>query len=107
MNDFITLINEKTPCKAFAYADDFVIMHRSAFTGEQISWIKKLLSQEGLEVNEEKSSVVDMSMIGGEFDFLGFAFKCSTYFKNRNVKIIKVEASKTSIKRIKDKIRDI
>ena len=107
LNDFITLINEKTPCKAFAYADDFVIMHRSAFTGEQISWIKKLLSQEGLEVNEEKSSMVNMSMIGGEFDFLGFAFKCSTYFKNRNAKIIKVEVSKTSIKRIKDKIRNI
>lgn len=107
LNDFITLINEKTPCKAFAYADDFVIMYRSAFTGEQLPWIKKLLSHEDLELNEEKSSAVDMSKIGEEFDFLGFAFKCAAYFKNRNNRFIKVEASKTSIRRIKDKIRDI
>ncbi|TYB33883.1 MAG: hypothetical protein FXF49_04135 [Flexistipes sinusarabici] len=61
LNDFITLINEKTTCEAFAYTDDFVIMHKSAFTGEQLSWVKKLLRQEGLELNEEKSSVVGMS----------------------------------------------
>lgn len=107
LNDFIALINEKTPCKAFAYADDFVIMHQNAFTGEQLSWIKRLLSQEGLELNEEKSSVVDMSRRGGEFNFLGFAFSCVAYFKNRNHKHIKVQPSKTSLKRIKDKIRNI
>jgi RNA-directed DNA polymerase len=57
------------------YADDFVVMAR--YQGKQLQqWISHTLeSRMGLEINREKTKVVNLSTPEGKLDFLGFRFQ--------------------------------
>jgi RNA-directed DNA polymerase len=107
LNDFSMLINQRTPCRMISYADDFVVMHKKPFTEEQLSWFKKIIESEGLALNEKKTQVVDMSKQLSEFDFLGFNFKRVPVFGKKGRWYVKVQPSKKSQKKFKDKIRSI
>ena len=107
LNDFSILINTKTPCRMISYADDFVIVHKKPFTEEQLSWFKQRVELEGLTLNEQKTRVVNIGEQREEFDFLGFTFKRVQCFWNKGRCYVKVQPSKKSQKKFKDKIRDI
>lgn len=106
LNDFCMLIQEKTPCKIITYADDFVILHREPYSLEQLDWVEKTLSKEGLTLNKDKTRCVDMSVCGNAFNFLGFQFRRVRRY-NRNNQYIRIEPSKKSQAKFKEAIRDI
>ena len=107
LNDFSTLINTRTPCRMISYADDFVILHKVAYTERQIQWFKEKLASEGLSLNETKTHVVDMSRKRSEFDFLGFTFKLAPNYWHKGPWYLRVEPSKKSRHRFKNAIREI
>ncbi|MBF0433531.1 MAG: group II intron reverse transcriptase/maturase [Fibrobacteria bacterium] len=107
LNDFALLINTRTPCRMISYADDFVIMHKKAFTPEQLTWFKEMVESEGLNLNEKKTCVEDMSKQLAEIDFLGFNFKQVPCFWKKGRWYLKVQPSKKSQKKFRDKIRTI
>ena len=106
LNDFCQRIAQQTPCRIVVYADDFVILHRQAYTQRQLDWFASELAAEGLKINREKTRVVDMSVRGAEFDFLGFSLKrVRGYYGGREY--IKIQPAKASVAQFKDKIRHI
>lgn len=107
LHDFSMLINTRTPCRMISYADDFVIMHKKPFTEKQLSWFKEMIESEGLTLNKAKTRVVDMCKQLAEFDFLGFNFKRVPCFWKKGQWYLKVQPSKKSQKKFKDKIRSI
>lgn len=107
LNDFSDLIANKTPCRIISYADDFVIMHRQAYTERQVRWFKETLASEGLTINEVKTRVVDMGKAKAEFDFLGFTFKMQPSRWAKGRPYLLVAPSKKSQKRFKEAVREI
>jgi len=106
LNDFCQRIAQQTPCRIVVYADDWVILHRQAYTQRQLDWFASELAAEGLKINREKTRVVDMSVRGAEFDFLGFSFKrIRGYYGGREY--IKIQPAKSSMAQFKDKIRQL
>lgn len=106
LNDFCQRIAQHTPCRMIVYADDFVIMHRQHYTSAQLDWFAKELAAEGLRINPDKTRVVDMTVRGAAFEFLGFSFKrVRGYYGGKE--FIKIQPSKASMAQFKDKIRDI
>ena len=108
LNDFCCKIAYKTPCRIVVYADDFVILHRQPYTQRQRQWFAQQLNAEGLNLNVHKTRVVDMSISGAQFEFLGFEIKRvrSFYGKGRG-SYLRIRASKMSRAKFKDKIRSI
>lgn len=107
LNDFLELINTRTPCRMISYADDFVILHRQPYTERQLQWFKEKLASEGLLINEAKTRVVEMRQRKSEFDFLGFTFKMAPSLGRRNHSYLRVEPSKKSRERFKEAVRGI
>lgn len=106
LNDFCQRVAQRTPCRIIVYADDFVIMHRQHYTSAQLDWFAKELAAEGLRINLDKTRVVDMTVRGAAFEFLGFSFKrVRGYYGGKE--FIKIQPSKASMAQFKDKIRDI
>ncbi len=88
------------------YADDFVVMAR--YQSAQLDeWLKRHL--EGwlhLELNREKTKVVRLSH-GDSLDFLGFTFRYDRDLKGRNWKYLNVTPSKKSLKRARERVREL
>lgn len=106
LNDFLHLITGKTPVKIVSYADDFVLLHKEPFTQMQQDWLRKVLNREDLNLHPEKTRIIDMRVKGEEFDFLGFNFKHVKGFY-RKTRYIKIQPSKSSQAKFKDKLRGI
>lgn len=107
LNDFCQRIAQRTPCRMVVYADDFVILHRRAYTQAQLDWFASELAAEGLALNRDKTRVVDMAVRGAAFDFLGFSVKrVRGYYGNRKT-YIKIQPAKGSMAQFKDRIRQI
>jgi RNA-directed DNA polymerase len=87
------------------YADDFVIMAR--YQGEQLqAWIeKKLEGWMGLEVNREKTRIVDLRQEGASLDFLGFTFRYDRDRYGRPTKYLNIFPSKKSLAREREVLR--
>ena len=106
LNDFCHRISQRTPCRIVVYADDFVIMHRQAYNPSQLEWFAKELAAEGLRINRDKTRVVDMTILGAAFEFLGFSVKrVGGYYGDKT--FIKIQPSKASMAHFKDEIRHI
>ena len=61
--------------KLVRYADDFVVLARQP-SQKLVDWIEaKLETWMGLEINREKTRVVDLKQEGASLDFLGFTFR--------------------------------
>lgn len=104
LNDFCQRIAQRTPCRIVVYADDFVIMHRQAYTPAQLDWFANELAAEGLTINQDKTRVVDMSVRGAAFEFLGFSLqRVRGYYGGKE--FIKIQPSKASMAHFKEKIR--
>jgi group II intron reverse transcriptase/maturase len=89
------------------YADDFVILFRSAQEARKgIELVKQKLSELDLELNETKSKLVDMRSGKRGFDFLGFYHrrvkspKYQKYFLQKWPSTKSVKAIKSTVKQL-------
>jgi len=89
------------------YADDFVVMAR--YVGPRITqWIETVLEDRlGLELNQEKTSVVDVGEMGKTLDFLGYSFRYQTDLHGRGWQYLNRFPSKKSLAKARTAIRDL
>lgn len=87
------------------YADDFVVMAR--YQGKQLQgWIEeKLESWMDLEINREKTRVVNLKEEGESVDFLGYTFRYDRDLRGRGHRYLNVFPSKKSVARERDRLR--
>jgi RNA-directed DNA polymerase len=90
--------------KLVRYADDFVVLAR--YQGKRLrSWIEtKLEDRFGLEINRDKTRVVELKEEGASLSFLGFTFRYYRDLHGRKRKYLNVSPSATALKREKDKL---
>ena len=93
--------------KMVRYADDFVVLAR--YQGPQLrAFIEtKLETWMGLEINREKTRVVDLKQEGASLDFLGYTFRYDRDLRGRGHRYLNVQASKKAILRERAKLRDM
>jgi RNA-directed DNA polymerase len=90
------------------YADDFVVLAR--YQGERlIGWIESKLEQwMCLEVNREKTQVVNLKAEGASLDFLGFTFRYDrSLYRHCKRRYLNVLPSKKAMARERDRLRDL
>jgi len=90
------------------YADDFVVLARCQ--SERIEgWIEdKLESWMGLEINREKTQVVNLREVGETLDFLGFTFRFDrSLYRNWKKRYLNMFPSDKSLTRERDKLREL
>lgn len=77
------------------YADDFIILCRTHEEAQRaLDMLRQLAVKRGLSLHSEKTRLVDVSVPGEGFDFLGYHFEQSTRWPR-----------KKSLKRLKDTVR--
>ena len=87
------------------YADDMVILARE-WTGELTDWVEsKLEGKFGLEINREKTRVVEVKPGGGSLDFLGYTFRWDRDLRGRPHKYLNVTPSAKAVEREREKLR--
>ncbi len=93
--------------KLIRYADDFVVLAR--YQGTRLSgWIEsKLQDWMGLEINREKTRVINLKQQGGKLDFLGYTFRYDRDLKRRRQSYLNVTISKKALKRERQKLREM
>lgn len=91
--------------KLVRYADDFVVLAR--YQSEKLTGFieSKLEGWMGLEINREKTRVVDLKQKGASLDFLGFTFRYDQDLKGRAHRYLNVFPSKKSMKREREQIK--
>jgi RNA-directed DNA polymerase len=94
---------EAFTAKVVAYADDFVILSRGE-ASKVLEWTQQVMTRIGLSLNMDKTSLKDARK--EHFDFLGYTFglMCVT---RKGIWRMGVEPSKTSVKRLKGKVRNL
>jgi len=93
--------------KLVRYADDFVVLAQQPTT-RLVGWIeKKLESCMGLEINREKTRVVNLKEKGASLDFLGFTFRYQDDLKGRGWQYLNVTPSAKALKKEREKVREM
>jgi RNA-directed DNA polymerase len=94
--------------KLVRYADDFVVM-APRYVGTQLtSFIEgKLETWLGLEINREKTRVVNIKEKGASLDFLGFTFRYYDDLKGQGYRYLNVAPSAKALKREREKLREM
>ncbi len=89
------------------YADDFVVMAR--YVDHRIEgWIKsKIEGWMDLEINREKTRVVNLCEPGASLDFLGYTFRYDRDLYGRDRRYLNVFPSKKSLARERAKLREM
>jgi RNA-directed DNA polymerase len=93
--------------KLVRYADDFVVLAR--YQGPQLrEFIEtKLETWMGLEINRDKTRVIDLNEEGASLDFLGFTFRFDRDRKGRGHRYLNVAPSKKALERERAKLREL
>lgn len=93
--------------KLIRYADDFVVLAR--FQGARLSgWIEtKLEGWMGLEINRDKTRIVELRQTGAKLDFLGYTFRYDRDIKGRHKRYLNVTIAKKALKRERQKLREL
>jgi RNA-directed DNA polymerase len=89
------------------YADDFVILvqHQGA---ELVEWIERTIEDwMGLEINREKTEIVDLCSEGANFDFLGYTFRYLRDLHGRDRRYLSLHPSKKALAREREKLREM
>ena len=93
--------------KLVRYADDFVIMAHYV-DSRLINWVKQTIEEWlGLELNEEKTRVLDLREEGACLDFLGYSFRYDRDLKGRAKRYLNISPSAKSLKREREKLREL
>jgi RNA-directed DNA polymerase len=93
--------------KLVRYADDFVVLAR--YQGSQLrEFIEtKLETWMGLEINRDKTRVIDLNEEGASLDFLGFTFRFDRDRKGRGHRYLNMAPSKKALERERAKLREL
>lgn len=93
--------------KLVRYADDFVVMAR--YQGSKLRGFieSKLETWMGLEINRDKTRVIDLKQEGASLDFLGFTFRYDHDRKGRGHRYLNVSPSAKALKRERAKLREL
>ena len=84
-----------------------VILARK-WTVELTAWVESRLEGKfGLEINRDKTRVVEVRPQGGSLDFLGYTFRWDRDRKGRPKKYLNVFPSEKSVARERDKLRQM
>ena len=91
--------------KLVRYADDMVVLARE-WTAELTGWVEsKLEGKFGLEINRDKTRVVEVKPEGGSLDFLGYRFRWDRDRKGRSNKYLNVMPPAKPVAREREKPR--
>jgi RNA-directed DNA polymerase len=91
--------------KLVRYADDFVVLARY-LTPNLRGWIEeKLETWMGLEINREKTRVVNLSEKQAPLDFLGYTFRYDRDRKGRGHRYLNLVPSKKALQREQNRLR--
>jgi RNA-directed DNA polymerase len=93
--------------KLVRYADDFVVLAR--YQGDRLrGWIEaKLEGWLGLEINREKTRVVNLKDEGANLDFLGFTFRYQDSLQGGPGRYLNVRASTKALKKEREKLHEM
>jgi RNA-directed DNA polymerase len=87
------------------YADDFVVLAR--YSGSRMcDFIEsKIETWLGLELNRDKTKVVDLRQLGASLDFLGFTFRYDRDLKGRGFRYLNVAPSSKALQAQRETLR--
>jgi RNA-directed DNA polymerase len=93
--------------KLVRYADDFVVLAR--YQGSQLMGFieMKIETWLGLEINRDKTRVVQLSEAGASLDFLGYTFRYYDDLQGRGWRYLNVFPSDKALKRERTKLHDM
>jgi RNA-directed DNA polymerase len=92
--------------KLVRYADDFVILARY-IDGQITGWVEsKIEGWLGLEINREKTRVLDLQREGESLDFLGYTFRYDCDRKGRKFRYLNMFPSKKALAREREHLRE-
>jgi RNA-directed DNA polymerase len=98
----------RAKAKLVRYADDFVVMAPRYVGGELIRFIEtKLETWLGLEINREKTRVINLREKRASLDFLGFTFRYCNDLKGQGWRYLNVGPSAKALKREREKLREM
>jgi RNA-directed DNA polymerase len=91
--------------KLIRYADDFVVLAR--YVSPQLrGWIEgRLEGWLGLQVNREKTRIVDLQETGQSLDFLGYTFRFQRDLQGRPWRYLNLEPSRKALAREREALR--
>ena len=93
--------------KLVRYADDLVVLARYV-DGRIIGWVEsKLEAWLGLEINREKTQVLNLRMAGESLDFLGYTFRYDPDLKGRGFRYLNMFPSKKALARERAHLREL
>ncbi len=94
--------------KLVRYADDFVVLAPRYVGTKLTSHIEeKLETWLGLEINREKTRVVNIKEKGASLDFLGFTFRWDRDLKGRLQRYLNVRPSAKAMKKEREKLYEM
>jgi RNA-directed DNA polymerase len=93
--------------KLVRYADDFVGLARHQSQSLRTFIETKLETWMGLEINREKTRVVDLRAEGASLDFLGFTLRYDRDLQGRPWRYLNVQPSKRAVARMRQAVRDL
>jgi len=96
---------QRANAKLVRYADDFVILARYQTKGLAQFVESKLEQWMGLELNREKTRVVDLKQPGSSLDFLGYTFRYDRDWYGRRRRHLSVIPSKKALKKQRAALR--
>jgi RNA-directed DNA polymerase len=97
----------KADVRLVRFADDFVALAKQ-MGSETIEFIESRLEGKfQLEINREKTRVVDLREPGASLDFLGHTFRYDRDLQGRARKYLNVFPSKKAVQRERDKLREM
>ena len=95
------------PCHITRYADDFVVLAKQ-MGSETIEFIESRLERKfQLEINREKTRVVDLREEGASPNFLGYTFRYDRDLKGRDRKYLNAFPSNKAVQREREKLREM
>ena len=93
--------------KLVRYADDFVVLARYQ-TPRLTGWIEeKIENWLDLEINRDKTRVVDLKQEKASLDFLGYTFRWDRDLYGSGKRYLNVEPSKKSLQRERERINEL
>jgi RNA-directed DNA polymerase len=98
----------KARARLVRYADDFVVLAPRCVGPELNRFIEdKLENWLGLEINREKTRVVNLKEKGASLDFLGFTFRYDNDLKGRGWRYRNVTPSAKALKKEREKLKEM
>ena len=89
------------------YMDDFVVLARYQTAGMRQFIEEKVEAWMGLEINREKTRVVELKHEGASLDFLGYTFRNQADWWGRGRRYLHVEPSGKAMQRARERIKKL